>query len=171
MTDSLNEKEELTKKYNTYVKSGIGAMVIALVTTLIYILRVLLSPGKEMWFSTYITQFMLKSSGILPQYTEVVAKPVAIVVIAVCFFALLIPTILSQKKSACLYPVFALYLADTIMNIICLSLNVFGDYSQSSLIDVIFHLFILVFILVAIYGSYQLKKNGLKNTVGEKTEK
>lgn len=171
MTDTLNEKEELTKKYNTYIKSGIGAMIIALVTTLVYLIRLYFTGNTQFWFSTYITQFMLKSSNFLPQYDGSISKPAASAVIIVCFFAFLILTILSQKKLELLYLVFTLYLADTVMNVVCLCLNVFGDYSQNSLIDVIFHLFILVFLAVAIYGAAQLKRLGLKNTQGEKTQK
>lgn len=171
MSDNLNEKEELTKKYNTYVKSGIGAMIIALVMTLVYIIRVFLTGGAEFWFSTYITQYMLKSSSFFPQYGGDFPKSAAITVIAVCFFAYLIFSILSQKKPVFLYPILVLYFADTVMNIVCLCLNVFGDYSQNSLIDVIFHLFVFAFISVAVYGSKKLKKLGLENTVAEKTKK
>lgn len=156
MTETIDKREELTRRYSTYVKSGAGAVVISLVTTLIYLIRLCVTGNAEFWLSTYITQFMVKSSSFVPEYSGNVPKPASIAVIAVCFIAMLIPTVLSQKNSKWLKISLALFSIDTLMNIVCVSLNVFHDFTQNSFIDIIFHLFILTFLIMGVYGSKKL---------------
>lgn len=156
MTEKVDKNEELIRRYSTYVKSGAGAVVISLVTTIIYLVRMFVTGNVEFWLSTYITQFMVKSSSFVPEYSGNMPKPAAIAVIAVCFIAMLIPTVLSQKNNKWLKISLALFSIDTLMNIVCVSLNVFHDFTQNSFIDIIFHLFILTFLIMGVYGSKKL---------------
>lgn len=156
MTEKVDKNEELIRRYSTYVKSGAGAVVISLVTTIIYLVRMFVTGNVEFWLSTYITQFMVKSSSFVPEYSGSVPKPASIAVIAVCFIAMLIPTVLSQKNSKWLKISLVMFLIDTLMNIVCVSLNVFHDFTQNSFIDIIFHLFILTFLIMGVYGSKKL---------------
>lgn len=146
------------KKYQTHIKSAQGVVVLAVILNLIYILRAFIAKNLSFWFSTYLTEFMMKSSGFSPEIEGGISKGISIVIILLQLVLFLISAILSQNNGKLLYLSLAVYLADTAFMAVGYITDIFGDFCEADLINVIYHFFVIVFILGGIYGYSKLKK-------------
>lgn len=155
---------EIEKKYRTYIKSAQGAMGMALVLTLIYIIKAVISGNLNFWFCTYVVEFLIKSTSFFQPYNGTFSQPLAIVLIVLYILLLAVTVVLSQKNGKWLYACLALYGADTLFMLWGNFSNHFAAFTQGQWIDIIFHGFILVFIIVGITGCKGLKKMNLSET-------
>ncbi len=144
------------KKYQTNMKSAQGTVILSLILNLIYIIRAVISKNLSFWFSTYVTEYMLKSSGFFPGYEGSFPKAAAIMIILIEVLLLLLPAAFSERNGKLLYICLGVYLFDTIFMAFGKALNVFGDFNEGSFIDIIFHFFVLLFIIGGILSHRKL---------------
>ena len=144
------------KKYQTNMKSAQGTVILAVILNLIYIVKAIISKNLSFWFGTYVTQYMLKSSGFFAGYEDGFPKIAAILIILAEALLLLFPAALSERNGKFLYICFGVYVFDTIFMVFGNVLNIFGDFNEGSFIDIIFHVFVLIFIIGGIYSYRKL---------------
>ncbi len=140
-------KEDIIKKHQTNVKSAMTAFSISVVLGAIFIVRFLIKKNTDYFFSLAITEIIISFGG---------AKLWSLLAI-VLYFALYIFLLIRAGKNprglkACL----AVYAVDTAALVgKMLAVASYTDYASEA-VDVIFHLFIIVFICVGIYSVKKL---------------
>lgn len=140
-------EEELMKKHGTNIKSAVSGFGLAGVLGLIYIIRYFISGNFNFYFSLTFTELMLRlyDKGSLPL--------VAAIALIVVFVALYIAVVLlCSKKPEKLRLALGLYLADSLCLIGTFLLH--GQNIQSDFfIDVIVHLFVILFLVVGMKSA------------------
>ena len=150
--------EQLEKRFRTDIKSAQGVIAMATVLSLVYIVRFLFAKNFDFYFCTAVTEFFLKSARFSPEGSGSVSNAVSIAVI-VCYLALYFAVVLlSQKKPEFLWAALALYSFDTIFMLFAKLVLSTVPFQSSDFIDIIFHAFILVFLIVGIVGNRKLEK-------------
>ncbi len=145
------------KKLQTNIKSAQGIVILTVILNLIYIAKSFISNSLHFWFSTYLTEFMMKSSSFVPDYQGSFPKAGAIALIVLEVLALLVPTLLSNKNGKLLFVSFGVYVFDSIFMIVGSILNPFGDFAEDSIIGFVLHLFVLVFLIAGIVSYKKIK--------------
>lgn len=153
----MNNSEFRLKRIQTDIKSAQGSMAMALLLTLIYIVRAVISKNLNFYFSLYTAEFLIKFSDFAPGCRGSLPKPAAAVLIAVFIVAALIFTVLSQKKPAFLYGCLALYGFDTVFMLLGKLTGFFSPFVQEDFIDIVVHAFILTFLIIGVIGYKKLK--------------
>lgn len=153
--------EHLEKRYKTDIKSAQGVVAMTTMLTVIYIIRRLFTGRFDFYFCTAVTEFLLKAAQFSPEYRGALPNAAAIAGIVVYIGLFIAAVILSQKKVKLLWFSLALYTFDTVFLLAVDLSGYFGSFAPEYLIDIIFHLFILVFLVVGIHSDKKLEK--LKN--------
>ncbi|MCM1363979.1 MAG: hypothetical protein NC122_02560 [Faecalibacterium sp.] len=162
---------EIEKKYRTYIKSAQGAMAIALVLTLVYIVRAAISGNLDFWFCTYVVEFLIKSAGFFAPYEVSLSQPIAVTLIVLFIAVLAVAVVLSQKNGKWLYACLVLYGIDTVFLLWGDFSNHFAVFAQDQWIDIIVHAFIILFTVVGIVGCKGLTKMDLSVVESKETAK
>lgn len=150
--------EQLKKRYKTDIKSAQGIIAMATVLTIIYVVRWLFTKEFDFYFCTSFTEFLLKAAQFSPQCRGSLPNAVAIAG-AVCYVVIyVVAVILAQKKPQTLWLSLALYVFDTVFLLAIDITGYFGAFTAEYFIDIIFHLFILLFLCVGIYANKKIKK-------------
>lgn len=146
-------KEDIIKKHETNVKSAFTAYFLAFVLGLIYVVRYLIKQEFDFYFSLSFTDMMLKleSSG-------EISKAVCIAAIVVFAVIYIIPMILLLKNPKHLITAAVVYAFD--FAVLFFSTFILFPKPQSNdwLIDVIIHLFVMIFLAAGIVSNGKLKK-------------
>lgn len=146
-------KEEILKKHQTNVKSAQGAFGLAGVLGIIYIVRYIIAGNFDFYFSLSVSEVSLRfaSQGIL-------SAAAAWCIIGIFLAAYLILTVLNMKNPRFLTASLALYATD------CLCLGAYLIFaapkplSPDCFIDVIIHLFIIIFLVVGLKSTRAIKE-------------
>ena len=150
--------EQLEKRYKTDIKSAQGVIAMVTVITLIYIVRWLYTGEFDFYFCTAFTEFLLKAAEFSPEYRTAIPNAAAIAGI-VCYLAVYAAAvILAQKKPQTLWVSLSLYVFDTVFLLVIDLTGYFGKFTSEYFIDIIFHAFILVFLIVGMVANKKLKK-------------
>ena len=150
--------EQLEKRYKTDIKSAQGVIAMVTVITLIYIVRWLYTGEFDFYFCTAFTEFLLKAAEFSPEYRTALPNAAAIAGI-VCYIAVYVAAvILAQKKAQMLWLSLSLYAFDTVFLLVVDLTGYFGGFTSEYFIDIIFHAFILLFLIVGIIANKKLKK-------------
>lgn len=154
----MNSNDTL-KKLETNIKAARSMFALALIMDLIYIVRAIFAKNLTFWFSLYSTQFAIKISAFAPSYrgeaSEILCAAVIILTFAVCIVAVA----MTGKKPKILIACLVLYLLDTAFMAFGFAVNFFGDFAADSVIDIVFHGFILLFLIVGIVSIYKKEKS------------
>ncbi len=140
-------EEELMKKHETNIKSAVGGFGLAGVLGLIYIVRYFISGNFDFYFSLTLTELALRlhDKGALP----LVAAIALIIVFLVAYFLILL---FCAKQPKNLSYALAVYLMDSLCLIGTFMLH--GQNLQSDFfIDVIVHLFVILFLVVGVRSA------------------
>ncbi|MBE6786371.1 MAG: hypothetical protein E7538_09100 [Ruminococcaceae bacterium] len=144
-------KQDLIKKHETNVKSATSAFVLAGILGLIYIARFFITKNFDFYFSLTASELFLRlgDCGSMP-------LALSYTLIAVFIAIYFIFAVLATKNPKRLSPALGLYIADCLCFV---PLFVFrGDIRPEYFIDVIVHLFVIVFLAVGIKSYGRLKK-------------
>ncbi|MBQ7117323.1 MAG: hypothetical protein IJN88_03850 [Clostridia bacterium] len=149
-------KEDIIKKHETNVKSAFTAVTLAGILGIIYVVRYFITGNFDFHFSLSVPEMMLKLG-----HGGTVAPPVSYGVTAVFFILYLLVAVLCLKNTKFLKAGLALYIFD----FICLVFFIFFLFRQSAdsfstdiFIEVILHLFVILFLSVGVYSDNKLKK-------------
>lgn len=152
----MSNGEFRKKRLQTDIKSAQGAMAMAMVLTLIYIVRAVFTGNLNFYFSFYTVEFFLKISDFFPGFSGGFPKIASVAVISVFLIFSVIFTVLSQKKPVFLCGCLALYGFDSIFMLIGKLSGFFAPLAQTDFIDIIVHVFILAFLVLGVIGCKKL---------------
>lgn len=156
----MNSKQ-LEKRYRTDIKSAQGVAAMAVILTLVYVIRWLFSGEFDFYFCTAVTEALLKAADFSEGYRGSIPSAAAIAGIAVYIGLYVAGVILAQKDPKKLWLSLFLYLFDTVVLIGINVFGYFGPFAKESVIDLVFHAFLLVFLIVGISSVKKLQKQGL----------
>lgn len=155
-------RDDLIKRYRTDIKSAQGVIAMATVLSLIFIIEGAFSRSFDFLFSTALTQFFLKAAEFSPDFNGSLPTFVSIAGTAVCFLLFIVALILARKDVKKLWFGLALYSFDTAFLIGVDISGYFGAFKKEDIIDLVFHAFIMVFLVVGIAAVRKLEKMGIK---------
>lgn len=153
--------EQLEKRFHTDIKSAQGVIAMATVLTVIYIIRWVFTKEFDFFFCTSFSEFLLKAARFSPEYRGNLPNAVAIAAAAGYIIIYFVAVILAQKNPKTLWFSLALYVFDTVFLLAIDITGYFGKFTGEYLIDIVFHVFILLFLIVGIYACKRLEKMGL----------
>lgn len=144
-------KEEILMKHETNIKSATSAFGLAGLLGIIYIVRFFIKKNFEFYFSLTFTEFILRLSqeGKIP---TVLSISLLVLYIALYLTALILAAKKSEKLRLCL----GVYLADTLFFVPLFMLH--GNIQPEFFIDIIVHVFVIVFLAAGIKSNYAMKK-------------
>lgn len=150
--------EQLEKRFRTDIKSAQGVIAMATVLSLIYIVRFLFAKNFDFYFCTAVTEFFLKAAQFSPDFNGSIPNAVSIGLIVFYLAACFAVVFLTQKKPERLWLALSIYSFDTVFMLWVKLSGFFGAFQSSDFIDIIFHLFVLAFLVVGIVGNKKLEK-------------
>ncbi len=145
--------KDMLKKHETNVKSAVGGFGLAGILGLIYILRYFIKHNFDFYFSISFTEIMLRltDNGTLSPVTGYSLIGAFVIVFIAVF-------LLALKDSKKLKPCLIMYIFDCI----CLVASIFivfgGSVTPKFFIDVIIHIFIILFLSVGVKSVKELEK-------------
>ncbi|MBQ7294799.1 MAG: hypothetical protein IJW86_01250 [Clostridia bacterium] len=145
-------KEDIIKKHQTNVKSAQGVFALAGMLGIIYIVRYFITGNFDFYFSLSFTQVWLTKIAEGTASADLGYSLSAIFIVA--YFAL---CAVSAKKAKYLSNALSLYILD--FAALIYSLITTPSFSADSLIDVILHVFVTVFLIAGIKSEKALREN------------
>lgn len=155
MNKNFTEKD-IILKHETNVKSAFTAISMAGVLGLIYAVRYFINGNFDFHFSLSLPEMMLKLG-----HTGTVSSAAAYGVTAAFFTLYLFVTVLCLKNADRLKAALALYGADfgcLLFFMIWSSYKLPELFSPDLYIEVIIHIFVILFLSVGVYSHGKLKK-------------
>lgn len=149
-------KEDIIKKHETNVKSANTAFFLVGVLGIIYVVRYFLTDNFDFHFSLSLPEMMLKLG-----HGGTVSSPVAYGITAIFFALYLLITVLTVKNPKFLKLALTLYSFDflCLLFFMFVVLRQFPDsFSADLYIEVIIHIFVILFLSVGIYSHGKLIK-------------
>lgn len=160
-------KKQLEKRYRTDIKSAQGVAAMALVLTLVYIVRLLLTKNFDFFFCTAVAEFLLKAASFSKDFSGSIPPAIAISGVAVYIGLYIVGVILAQKDPTKLWFSLLLYSLDTVFLLGVDVSGYFGPFVKEYVIDIVFHAFLLIFLIVGVSSVKKLQKNGAPFVVDE----
>ena len=154
--------EGLVKRYRTDIKSAQGVIAMATVLSLIYIIEGAISGSFDFYFSTAVTAFFLKGAEFSPQFSGSFPAAVSVAAVAAYTALFVAAVLLAKRNTKNLWFGLILYLIDSISLIVMDISGYFGAFKKEDVIDLIFHAFIIVFLIVGVLAVKRLEKRGIK---------
>lgn len=152
------DSEFKRKRLQTDMKSANGAMAIALVLTVVYIVRALIAKNLNFYFSLYTVEFLIKSSDFAPGFRGSLPGAAAAAIIVAFIAVSAVFTVLSQKKPVFLYGCLAVYGFDSVFMLAGKFSGYFSPVVAEDYIDIIVHAFILAFLIMGTVSYHKMKK-------------
>lgn len=167
----MDKNEHKIRRLQTDIKSAQGGMAMAMLLTLIYMIRAFISGNLNFYFSFYTVEFFMKYSDFFSEFKGTFPFAASAAVIVVFMILAIIFTVLSQKKPAFLFVCLALYGFDTVFMLVGKLSGFFSPLAQEDFIDIIVHGFILTFLVIGVIGYKKYRALGDIQTQDEDTQK
>ncbi len=148
-------EEDIIKKHNTNVTSAFTGLSLAGVLGIIYVVRYFITGNFNFHFSLSLPEMMLKLG-----HGGTVSSPVAYGVTAIFFAVYLLITVITLKNTKFLKFGLALYAFDfaCLLFFMFVVLRQFPEsFSNDIYIEVILHVFNILFLSVGVYSDKKLK--------------
>jgi len=142
--------EDIEKKHETNIKSATSGFMLAGVLGIIYIVRFFITNNFDFYFSLTFTELMLRLGD-----AEKIPPVSSYVLAAVFVTAYLLVAVMTAKKSKSLVVALCLYCFDFVCFVPLFAFR--GSLQPEFFIDVIVHLFVLIFLAVGIKSSRRPK--------------
>ena len=146
-------KEDIIKKYKTNVTSAYTALSLAGLLGVIYVIRYFITGNFDFHFSLSIPETMLKLG-----HSETISPVAAYTVTAIFFAVYVLIIVLTLKNEKLLSAGLVLYALDFLCLLIFMFVIMKGVFSSSMYIEVIIHLFTILFLSVGVYSQKKLKE-------------
>ena len=164
------DSKQLEKRYRTDIKSAQGVGAMALVLTIVYIIRWLFTKEFDFYFCTAVTEFLLKAAEFSKDYSGSIPTAVAIAGVLAYIGLYIVSVLLAQKDPTKLWLSLLLYSIDTVFLIGIDISGFFGSFVKENVIDLVFHAFLLVFMVVGVLSAKKLQKTGAPFVITEDEE-
>ncbi len=164
------------KRLQADIKGGQGTFFLAVIISLIYIVRMLLAKNFNFFFSLFVPEVLLKSAAFTSDYPPTFGAQysagfgdripgmlpnVAVwIALAVIYGACLALAILARKRHMLVIGELVIYGLDTLLVWVFHLLSFPEVFSLNALIDPIFHLFVLLLLVRSVAATVKLKKRG-----------
>lgn len=152
------------KKLISNIKSGYGSFVVFPVLTLMYVVRAFIAGDLNYHFASFLSEFLLKSSGYFDGYKDNINLGLALVIIVIYNALFALCYVKSVKNFKWTYFGLGLCVFDFALQIICLATSYFEPFKVDFLVDVIVHIFIILFLSIGInsYKKLEILKSKTK---------
>lgn len=154
----MQQSSNKEKKLRTNIKSAQGTLALAEILAVVYILKLCLSRSFDFYFSTFGSEFILKSSSFAKDYPGTLSIGVTICLAVLYNGAFIALSVIANKKPNLLWLGLSLYSIDTLWMIIGLSTQYLEPFTPEKWIDIIIHIFVLLFLAVGVDSVQKLKK-------------
>lgn len=158
------------KKHQTNIKSAVGAYGMALIMTLVYVIKALLGKNFHFYFSNFVPETLLKSASFTTNYAGDFSETflqswrgaLPLVWFCVCFAAYAAVCValllIAGKHPPFIWALFAFQLLDTAALLAGRLQGIPDGMGETVWIDVIFHVLVLLFLLVGGISGVKLPK-------------
>lgn len=153
MNKKFTEKE-IILKHETNVKSAFTAISMAGVLGIIYVVRYFITGNFDFHFSLSLPEMMLKLG-----HAGDIAPGLSYGVTAAFFSLYLLVTVLCLKDAKFLKAALALYSFDFICLLFFMLVLTNTPIPRDIFIEVIIHIFVILFLSVGVYSHGKLKKS------------
>lgn len=151
-------KEELTKKYNTWIKGSVGTVGLALIVNMIYLFGAFIKKKPEFPFSLGISDLALKLSGLFEGHEKTIPLWAGIIIAVVPFALGVFFTLKANKNPKHLVECLIFFILDTLLLVYVMAANPVGDAGDITWINIITHGFVLVFAVVGLIAVKRKQK-------------
>ncbi len=150
MNKNLSKQDKI-KKLQTNIKSAQSTFALSGILALIYVVRYFVTGNFNFYFSSYITEFALKASqsNMLPTTASYAVLAVYAAVFIVC-------CVFSLKAKHGLLTCLIFYALDFIALVAGTVISPFGPVGEEVFIDIIVHVFVILFLVVGVYSAKKL---------------
>ena len=145
-------KEDILKKHETNIKSASTAILLSGILGLIYVVRYIISGNLNFYFSLSFTDLLLR----LGEDKGSILVPAVISVVYILVYTSL--SVLMAKSKKAIYAGLGIYLFDfacLIYSFVCIFPK---PLDSAHFIDVIVHLFVIIFLVVGIVSQKKIKE-------------
>ena len=155
MSKTLTKQDQI-KKLQTNVKSAQSIFALSGILTLIYMVRYFITGNFNFYFSAYITEFALKAADESIASTITLSSGVAYAIVGAFVLLFVGCCALAMKPKAGLWACLIFYLLDFAALISGTALSVLGPFREEVLIDIIIHVFVVLFLIVGVRSAKKL---------------
>ena len=170
------QKAKEVKRLQADIKGGQGTFFLAVIMSLVYLVRALLAGNFNFFFSLFVPEVLLKSAAYTSDYPptfgaqysqffcdrmqDMIPNAVVWIALTVIYGACLTLAILARKRHMLVIGELVIYSVDTLLVWVCHLLSQPEAFSLNALIDPIFHLFVLLLLVRSAVATVKLKKRG-----------
>lgn len=154
--------EGLVKRYRTDIKSAQGVIAMAAVLGIIYVIVGFITKSWDFYFGISVVKLLVIKSLELQKPEQTAAMWLCFAGAAVCIAFYIAAILLARKKPKRLWLGLVLYGIDTVLLVLLDAIGYFGSFKKEDVIDLIFHAFIMIFLVVGVSSVKKLEKKGIK---------
>lgn len=156
-------EEGLVKRYRTDIKSAQGVIAMATVLGIIYVLVGLISKNWGFYFGISAVKFCAVNAVRAQTEPEQTLKMWLFAALAaVCVVLYIVAVLLARKNPKKLWFGLVLYGADSVFLAFIDAARCLEPFKKEDIIDLVFHAFIMVFLVVGVRSVKRLEKKGIK---------
>ena len=159
------------KKHQTNIKSAVGAFGMTLIMTLVYLVKALLWHNFHFYFCNFVPEVLLKSASFTSawsgdfsavftqQWQGKLSLGWFLGLFAVYAAVCVALVVLAGKHPPLIWAIFVLHLCDTVCLLLGRWQGIPNTMEETMLIDLIFHVLVLLFLLVGGISAVVLPKD------------
>lgn len=171
-----NERSSEVKRLQADIKGGQGTFFLAVIVSLIYVVRLLIAKNFNFFFSLFVPELLLKSAAFTKDYPStfgaqyssdfsafaqgMIPNAVVWAALALLFGVSIMLSIFARRKHMLVIGELVIYGVDTLLVWVFHLLSEPEVFSLNALIDPIFHLFVLILLIRSTVATVKLKKRG-----------
>ena len=153
---TLLTKQDKIKKLQTNIKSAQSTFALSGILALVYVVRYFFTGNFNFYFSAYITEFALKAADNNIPSTVFLSSTAAYGILAVYAVIFIVCCLFSLKAKHGLLACLIFYLVDFAALICGAIMAPFGVVGEEIFIDIIVHIFVILFLAVGVYSTKKL---------------
>lgn len=155
MSKTLSKQDKI-KKLQTNIKSAQSTFALAGILALIYVVRYFVTGNFNFYFSSYITEFALKAADSNIPSAVSLSSSGAYCILAVYAIIFIVCCVFSLKAKHGLLACLIFYIVDFAALICGVVMSPFGVVGEEIFIDIIVHIFVILFLSVGVYSVKKL---------------
>lgn len=155
MSKTLSKQDKI-KKLQTNIKSAQSTFALAGILALIYVVRYFVTGNFNFYFSSYITEFALKAADSNISSAVSLSSSGAYCILAVYAIIFIVCCVFSLKAKHGLSACLIFYIVDFAALICGAVMAPFGVVGEEIFIDIIVHIFVILFLSVGVYSVKKL---------------
>ena len=148
--------QDKIKKMQTNIKSAQSIFVLSGILALVYVVRYFVTGNFNFYFSSYITEFALKAADENIASAVTLSNGASYALLAVYAVLFLLCCVLCLKSKIGLWACLTLHLTDYAALLVGTALSVFGSFREEIFIDIIVHIFVILFLAGGVYSTKKL---------------